>query len=135
MKLARTVLSDFNLLDDNDDEIKWEYLNNLVTLQETEGLHCGTKIRRRHIDFKREKIKVNLAVQVLSRSTSDALSFLEDALELPNFQDANGTSKFCINLNDMFDFLNIRTNFCYKNGSQHSIRPENIENWEKKVEG
>lgn len=34
----------------------------------------------------------------------------------------------------MFDFLNVRTNFYYKNEFQHSIRPENIENWERKVE-
>lgn len=95
MKLARTVLSDFNLFDDNGNEIKWKYLDNLVILQETEGLHCGTKIQRRYIDFKREKMKVNLAVQVFSRSTSDALSFLENDLELPNFQGTNGTSKFC----------------------------------------
>ena len=55
MKLARTTLSDFNLLDDNGNEIKWKYLDNLVTLQETEGLHCGTKIRRRQYRLQKRK--------------------------------------------------------------------------------
>lgn len=62
MKLVRTALSDFNFLDDNNNEIKWEYFDNLVTLQKIEGLHCATKIRRRHIDFRKEKMKVNLSI-------------------------------------------------------------------------
>ena len=74
VKLICNTISEYNLIDGDQNIIDWAHINNLVYMQEQDGLHCGTKIRRRHINFSREKMKVKLAVQVLSKSTSDALS-------------------------------------------------------------
>ena len=52
-------------------EIQWQFIQSLVELQNKEGLFCGTKLTNRRITFDKEKMKVNLAVETLSKSTSD----------------------------------------------------------------
>lgn len=74
-------------------------------MQEAEKLHLGTKIRNTYI-FKIKKMKANLVVQVLSNSVSDALTFLEHGLKLPNFSGASNTATFCKTFNNIFDLLN-----------------------------
>lgn len=63
------------------------------------------KVRRRHIEFQNEKMKVYLATQVLSFSTS-TLQFLDQDLKLSQFIGASSTSRFCLVFNDIFDLLN-----------------------------
>lgn len=50
-------------------------------------------------------MKVKLAAQTLSQSVASALQFLK-ALQLPNFNDVDGTVMFCEKMNDIFDLLN-----------------------------
>lgn len=86
--------------------------NSLHNIQESEKLHCACKIRNRHVNFYKEKIKVFLAAQVLSNSVSAALRFLEFDLKNLNFVNASSTATFCKNCNDIFDILNVRNKFC-----------------------
>ena len=53
--------------------IKWQYLIDLVELQEKEGLRLGNKLKRAHINFHRQKMKVQLATQLFSASVAEAL--------------------------------------------------------------
>jgi len=53
-------------------------------------------------------MKVNLAAQVLNNSVSDALTFVEDDLKLPEFSQALATATFCKYFNDLFDLMNSR---------------------------
>ena len=55
--------------------VKFEYLKKLHELQEIHGLRAGgNKITKHHVDFKRSKMKVSLAVQLIaSRSVSKTL--------------------------------------------------------------
>ena len=55
--------------------VKWEYVKQLHELQEIHGLRAGgNKITKHHINFKRSKMKVSLAVQLIaSRSVSKTL--------------------------------------------------------------
>lgn len=69
VKLARNTLASTDLQDENDNRISWNYIEALVAHQEKEGLHAVTKIRKRHVKFENEKMKVSLAVQVLSTSS------------------------------------------------------------------
>lgn len=79
IKLVRNTLADLSPLKDiNGNKIEWRFLNELVKLQEEEGLHLGNKVKKAHVYFKRQKMKVKLAVQVLSRSTADAIDFCRE---------------------------------------------------------
>lgn len=88
--------------------IKYQYLTELCNLQESEGLHLANKLRRQHIDFFRQKMKVKLAVQLLSRSVAQSLLFCKNVLKLSSFKDVEPTVKFITLVNDVFDILKSR---------------------------
>lgn len=92
-------------------DIKWIYISELVHLQNNEGLHAATKVRLRHLQWEREKMKVRLATQTISRSVSDAITFLREDLKNPNFSNSEGTSSFILKFNNLFDTLNSRNKF------------------------
>lgn len=118
LKLVRNAVADFfatekKIKHDQDGHINWQYIINIVDIQEKAGVHAATKIRRKHIHYQNEKMKVSLAVQTFSRSVSDALFYCENDLKLDQFKGASATSKFCLFLNNIFDVLNVR-NFISK---------------------
>ena len=67
-------------------DIKWQYLAELGKLQESKGLRLVNKLHSAHINWKLQKMKVNLAAQALSSSVADALECCEGKLKLPQFQ-------------------------------------------------
>ncbi len=79
----------FNSLQD----IKWAHFSNLVKLQQEEGLRAGTKLTTRHTEFSSQKMKVKLAVQLLSSSTAVALNFCE-RLGISDFVGSRATANF-----------------------------------------
>ncbi|KYN02589.1 THAP domain-containing protein 9, partial [Cyphomyrmex costatus] len=105
---------------------------NLSCQQYQYGLHAGTKIRKRRINFQTEKMRVRLATQLLSCSVSNALYFLRTTVKLPEFVDFFGTEKFCIMLNNIFDLLNSRQKNV-KNPSKSPINRSNITEIRSKV--
>jgi len=108
LKLCRNTFGDWKTLYDKDgQEIKWELLKQLVNLQDSAQLHLATKIRSRHINFYKEKMKVKLAAQTLSESVAKALTYCEDQ-KISDFEKSNATSQFCQNINNIFDVLNTR---------------------------
>lgn len=108
-KLVRNTFAELSPLVDADGrEIDWKYLVRLQELQETEGLHLGNKVKKAHIFFQKQKMKVRLATQVMSKSVADALDFCRVELALPEFQGSEGTACFIRILNDIFDILNSR---------------------------
>lgn len=48
--------------------IDWEFIEKLFEYQKSEGLHVATKLKLRHLQWTREKIKVCIATQTLSKS-------------------------------------------------------------------
>ena len=80
-------MSVWKVLKDKDgNAIKWQFVEELHKLQESEGLHLANKLRSDHIKWKPQKMKVNLAAQALSSSVADALEYCEGKLKLPQFQ-------------------------------------------------
>lgn len=76
LKIVRNTLGDYAILyDKNGKQIEWQYFKDLVRLQEEGGVHLATQIRRRHVYYWKEKMKVCLAAQVLSASVADALLY------------------------------------------------------------
>ncbi|KAL4127076.1 hypothetical protein QTP88_011274 [Uroleucon formosanum] len=104
--------------------IDFEYINKLLILQEDEGCHLANKLKEQHVFYSRQKMKVKLATQLLSRSVSEALTFCRDKLELPAFKDSGPTIKFIKYFNDAFDILNSRSINQY--GKSKAICKKNI---------
>ena len=77
LKLARNSLNDLGIFIDDDSHYnKWSYIKALFELQELEGLKFANKLSRKHIEFHRHKINVEIAGQTLSSSVADAIEFL-----------------------------------------------------------
>ncbi|KAL4126963.1 hypothetical protein QTP88_011161 [Uroleucon formosanum] len=104
--------------------IDFEYINKLLILQEDEGCHLANKLKKQHVFYSRQKMKVKLATQLLSRSVSEALTFCRDKLELPAFKDSGPTIKFIKYFNDAFDIVNSRSINQY--GKSKAICKKNI---------
>ncbi|EFN84445.1 THAP domain-containing protein 9 [Harpegnathos saltator] len=123
LKLIRNAFASKKMLwDKNGELINWAFIVALVQLQETEELHAGTKIRRRHLNWQKEKMKVSLAAQVLSTSVANALKFCAEDLSLSTFAGCGDTANFCIRINNMFDLLNSRNRFCKNKFAQYLTR-------------
>lgn len=78
-------------------------------------------------------MKVNLAVQVLSTSVSDALTFLEYDFKSPHFAAASATATFCKTFNDIFDLLNSR-NLYNKTETKQAITKDKIPCLQNKID-
>ncbi|KAL4127394.1 hypothetical protein QTP88_011565 [Uroleucon formosanum] len=93
--------------------------------KEQEGCHLANKLRKNHILFFKQKMKVKLATQLLSQSVADALKFCNDTLKLHQFSNAGATISFIELFNKAFDILNSRSiNFIE---SKKALCNENIE--------
>ena len=98
----------------------------LFDLQEKEGLHLANRISLDHVHWHRpnRKMKVKLAVQVLSSSVADALQFLQE-IEEHNFISCSETIEFIRCLDRLFDTLNSHSQ--YGNGFKRAITLTNID--------
>ena len=88
--------------------MKWEYIVALNDIQEDLGLSFANKVKRKHVDWTKHKMKVNLATQTLSASVATAIDFLRDEVCLPQFQGSEATTTFIRAIDDAFDVLNSR---------------------------
>lgn len=112
IKLVRNCFaSQIGMKDPENRAIKWSYVSELVEYQDMEGLHAANKITYRHLQWEREKMRVRLATQTLSKSVSDAITFLREDLANPSFQGSEATSDFILNFNNLFDILNSKSMF------------------------
>jgi hypothetical protein len=95
IKLVRNTLADLQLLKNGaGQEIHWKFIEALHYLQTKEGVHAANKLRTAHIDWRRQKMKVSLATQTLSRSVADAIKFCRIDLGLAQFQGSEATEEF-----------------------------------------
>ncbi|KAG0429163.1 hypothetical protein HPB47_023901 [Ixodes persulcatus] len=85
--------------------VAWKYLEALDSLQQQEGLHAANKLRKKHIDFQRQKIKVSLAAQTLSRSVSCAFLFCKEK-GIRGFEGVEATAEFAAAVGNIFDLNN-----------------------------
>ena len=114
------------------DIIDWKYIVKLNEKQYDEEMHCANPIKNRHINFQNEKMKLFLAVQVLSLSTYTALQFLEKEINDAEFKGASATAELCKIFNDAFDILNTKNKFC-KNPGRKAVTPETLVDLERKI--
>lgn len=123
LKLVRNTLHSQKVLVSQNGSVKWDYIEKLNHYQNTIGLKLAPKLSDRHVFFENSKMKVRLAVQVVSNSVAMALDQLK-AIE-PEFEDCGATVEFLSLFNDLFDI----TNSMYKN-DQNFKKPLSIENFD-----
>ncbi|XP_072401245.1 DNA transposase THAP9 [Diabrotica undecimpunctata] len=111
VKLIRNTFGDKRhiIIDEDGNSINWNYIEYLQELQEQEGLHLANKLRKNHVNFFNQKMKVRLAVQLLSASVADSLSYCLKELKLKEFSGCEATIKFIRITNNVFDILNSRS--------------------------
>lgn len=120
LKLVRNTFGEKKCLVSKDNYfINWKYIMHLNELQEIEGLRLGNRLRQSHINFSKNKMKVSLAAQLLSKSVSDAIEFCDKELQLPEFKGSEETIKFIRIFNTLFDVLNSRN--LYQNGMKKAL--------------
>lgn len=107
LKLARNTFATRIMKDENGDDIKWEYIERLHQLQQREGLRAGNRLKTTHIQWEKQKMKVNLAAQVISSSVADSLEFCRK-LGLTEFAGSEPTIRFIRTIDHLFDILNSR---------------------------
>lgn len=108
LKLLRNAFEAYgSFVDASNEPIKWSHLKALHEVQDKEKLHLANKLRKNHIYYKNQKMKVRLASQLFSNSVADALQFCGE-LQIADFKDVAGTIGFLRTLNDLFDILNSR---------------------------
>jgi hypothetical protein len=104
VKLIRNTFGEKRkLIDAENGIIDFHYVEQFNELQESEGLHLANNLRRRLIQFFKQKMKVKLATQLLSRSVAEALLFCRDRLQIRNFENCGRSAKFILMVNDAFD--------------------------------
>jgi len=109
IKLARNCLNAYQILViPGVGKVKWEHMRQLHAVQTAEGLHLANKLTKSHIEFKTQKMKVRLAVQVISDSCATAIEYLRKS-EVPEFSDSFATEVFLRRLDRLFDILNCRS--------------------------
>ncbi|KAJ4932497.1 hypothetical protein JOQ06_010917 [Pogonophryne albipinna] len=108
VQLLRNVFSTVGVLVREDgQQIMWKYIEELHKLQE-EGLRLGNKLKMAHIQWRNQKMKVNLAAQLFSSSVADALEYSEKELKYPQFTGSAATVQFLRTIDAAFDVLNSR---------------------------
>lgn len=109
LKLLRNVFASQNYLIDADGKkISWKFIKRLQEVQDENGLKLANKLTFRHVNFHDQKMKVNLASQVFSKSVADAINTLREIGD-PQFVDSEGTENFLRIINDLFDIMNSRS--------------------------
>jgi len=117
LKSVRNTLGRMKiLLDEDGNKIQWLHLEELHKLQEIEGLHLANKLRVKHIDYSKNKMKVKLASPLLNTSVANALQLCKDKLMLPQFQDCSASIRFTVIFDNLFDIFNSR------NQRQHGFK-------------
>ena len=128
LKLTRNCLGDsMTLVNSDDEEINWMYVVQLHQLQLKEGLALANKLKKVHLEYQKNRMKVSFASQTLSQSVSNALIVCEEELQLPEFDGARPTAQFLSIFDIIFDIMNSRS--LYGSFSKAPLRLKNMAYW------
>lgn len=132
LKLMRNSLGAQKVLKDRSgNSIEWRYIENLQRLQEEEGLRAGNKLKKRHIQYWKMKMKVSLAAQTLSSSVADSIEICNLDLHLKEFEGSEATVRFIRCVDRVFDFLNSRNTFA--KGFKSPLKVSNEAAWRSTI--
>lgn len=108
-KLVRNTIGEKKIIyDGTKEKIEWKYFLDVVQHQESRNLHGFHKMTRNHLKFKNNKMKVRLAVEILSNSTAQTMLYLKEK-GVPEFLDCEPTTKFIFVFDKLFDIFNTKS--------------------------
>lgn len=111
LKLARNCLGNkLTIYNNENNEILWQFIVDLVSLQNVKGLNFGNKLTKSHVEYNANKMNVRLAAETLSNSTANTIEFLDGVMKLKTFENSKGTTKYCRVFNNLFDIMNCKRN-------------------------
>lgn len=126
MKLVRNALgSKLHFIDADGNDIKWSTIEKLVQFGGSSVYNLTHKLNQRHVQWARNIMKVDIAVQTLSLSTAKSLEILMNE-RVPGFEMVYGLIRFIRCFNDIFDVLNTKAN-CPSNTNvfKNALCPQN----------
>ena len=106
--VCNTLATQKIIIDGSGGKIRWELIEELHKIQDEEGLRLGNNLRGAHIQWAKQKMKVDLAAQTISASVADAIEFCDQVLKIPAFHDSAPTVKFIRMFDHLFDVFNSR---------------------------
>ena len=87
IKLMRNLLGDYKMIsheiNSKCQNIKWQYIEDLNTLQEDIRFTIANKLK--HIMWRKHKMNVSMAAQTQSSSVASNIDFFWDEMEVPEF--------------------------------------------------
>lgn len=95
------------IYDSKNRKIEWKYFEALEECSREEGFILVNKLCRKHMEWQRRKMKVDIAVQTLSNSVADSMEYLKN-LGHPKFRESEATVDFTRYFNNLFDIFNSR---------------------------
>lgn len=108
LKLARGCLKHHSLYD-NGKPIRWNYVENLHTMQQERNINLGNKLTKMHLDFHVKPMNVRLAAETISKSVAHCIDQLrEDGYQ--EFVDSEATTEYIRYVDGTFDILNFKPN-------------------------
>lgn len=107
MKSMRNNLATHGFVDDGKD-ISWEHIVQFYEQDKTSPIRLAPKLKSRHIDLKNfAKLRVSLAVQVLSHSVAAGITAMIRLAALP--PDAMATAMFAERMDQLFNCFNSKS--------------------------
>ena len=111
IKLVRNAWAHFSeFIDEDENKVEWRKIKLLAEKQSVLELKAANKLTKQHIDFNKQRMKVRLATQLLSRSVGASLKVCKER-KYPEFLPIDGTIKFVEIFNNLFDVFNSRSPF------------------------
>lgn len=89
-------------------EFLGEYIKILLELQENEGLHMGNKLKKAHVNFTKQIMKVKLVAQIFSDTVANTIEICSNELNIDSFQNSEAAVEFIRKINNLFDLMNSR---------------------------
>lgn len=107
MKLMRNYIgSTKQMFDSRGRSIEWKHYEKLEMLRQSNEL-VTHKLTKHHLNYEDKKMKVSLAVQLLSQSVASSMEHLMNCGHT-DFRNSEGTIEFTRRMNNLFDILNSR---------------------------
>jgi hypothetical protein len=125
--LVRNALGEWKTIIDPDNNIiTWKHIVNLYEYQKKHGFTLANKLTKQHIMFDKNKMKVKLAVQVLSKSVANSLLTMSE-LKIDNFDNVNPTVHYLQVFDSLYDVMNSRT--LAESFGKAPMQARNEKNW------
>lgn len=114
LKLLRNCLANRSILFKDEEEIKWQFVVDLISLQIGKDMNFGNKLTKTHLEFDSKKMNVRIAAQTLSESTASSMEFLALQKHV-SFIGSEPTQEYIRIANNLFDIMNSKKNHGGKN--------------------